>query len=404
MAPLLTRPAPPRAPARTVRPLRRGDGTAAPLAADELAVLALADGRRSLLEIAEHLGATFEPDEAARLVRLTQVLARLEAHGRVARSAAPHLPVALVLGLEDRPYFRWQLAILLESLHAQLPSDWRCLPVVCNGNRPLSTELHHVLDAYGVRALTGRDLPRDHPIDFAGAAEPYPPLNRIEALAVVREHVADDEVVCLLDTDNFLYREIDLAAFPEGDAVCANALIAMPRFFATPEGHPGVVDLPALLRSIGAEQPFRPGGVTVFMTGATLRAPKLVADCFRFTQALYLLGRIGGVEKIWHAEMPSFALALTANGVPYQVVDEGGSRFVVEKRAALQPGAFYHYYADLADGGVDGAFVHSRWCKQAHRDGDLLATDLDALEAAASSDHERFFFQLARRARLRLAG
>ena len=100
--------------------------------------------------------------------------------------------------------------------------------------------------------------------------------------------------------------------------------------------------------------------------------------------------------------MPCFALALSANGIPYDVVDREGLRFVVTKPREIPPGAFYHYYADPADGNGDGAFRDSKWCKQDYRDRDFLWTDFEAHAARAASEHERFFFQLARRAGLRL--
>lgn len=399
----LTRPSIPRSPARTVRPLRRAGAEAACSARFDGELLALCDGRRSLLELAEALGDGLEGDEAQRLVELTSALVRLERAGAIEPSCVPHAPVKLVLGLEDRPSFHWQLAILFESLHGQLPRGWELLPVICNDGAPLSPELARVLDTYGVRPLAGRDLPRRQRMDFAGGGDVYPPLNRIEALRVAAERAAEGDVLCLMDTDNFLYRELDLAAFPEGDAVCANWLIGRERFFEAPDAEAGgLVHLQGLLDALGAERRFRPGGVTVFLTGATARHEKFVRDCFRFTQVLYLLGRIGGAAKVWHAEMPCFALALTANDIPYDVIDGDGQRFVITRPREIPPGAFYHYYADPADGGTDGAFLHSTWCKQDYRDRDLLRADLAAHAARAATDHERFFFQLAQRARLRL--
>jgi hypothetical protein len=67
--------------------------------------------------------------------------------------------VKFVVGIDDRVYMRWQLSILLESLHGQLPPGWEVWVVVCNGHEPLSTDLQRVLNTYGAPALHRRQSP-----------------------------------------------------------------------------------------------------------------------------------------------------------------------------------------------------------------------------------------------------
>ena len=99
--------------------------------------------------------------------------------------------------------------------------------------------------------------------------------------------------------------------------------------------------------------------------------------------------------------MPCYALALTANGIPYDIFDR--QEFAVSNfdRETILPGTFYHYYHDLKDGG-DGAFWHSIWHKQEYFQTDLLKSDLDRFHKAAATDHERYFFELATRGQRRL--
>ena len=98
--------------------------------------------------------------------------------------------------------------------------------------------------------------------------------------------------------------------------------------------------------------------------------------------------------------MPCFALALAANGIEHRVIPS--KSFLVDKDPWIPSGAFYHYYGDLKDSAVDGAFYDSDWHKQRYAFTDLLKTDLEALSRAAVTDHERFFFELAKRASRRL--
>ena len=79
-------------------------------------------------------------------------------------------------------------------------------------------------------------------------------------------------------------------------------------------------NLRTLLQAIGCNDELKPGGVNVFVTGAAAQNKKFISDCFRFAQVLFLLGRIAGLRKTWIAEMPGFALAMTANGIPYDLL------------------------------------------------------------------------------------
>ena len=99
--------------------------------------------------------------------------------------------------------------------------------------------------------------------------------------------------------------------------------------------------------------------------------------------------------------MPCFTLAMTANGVPWDLLDN--QEFLVSscREAAIPAGTLYHYYADPADDG-NAAFLDSKWHKQAYRQEDFLLSDFSKFSADAKSDHEKYFFQLALKARERL--
>ena len=256
---------------------------------------------------------------------------------------------------------------------------------------------------YGVRHFTATSHATRENIDFAGGGDVYVPFNRIEALRAVAPHVRRDDVVFLLDTDNFLYRELDPSVIPRENAVCENDIIAGEPFFTNRGGTVGI-DLQKLLESMGCPSPLGRGGVAVFLTGETIQNEKFVQDCFRFTQIVYLLGKTAGLSNrdTWISEMPSFALSLAANQIPHRVVDS--KWFQVHKHESIPPGTFYHYYGDLKDSSVEGAFYDSDWHKQRYHHVDLLETDLEEHSRAAVTDHERFFFELARRARRRLFG
>jgi hypothetical protein len=99
--------------------------------------------------------------------------------------------------------------------------------------------------------------------------------------------------------------------------------------------------------------------------------------------------------------MPSFALSLTANGVAYEVID--GESFMVDKPQSVREGTFYHYYGDLKDTSLEGAFYDSDWHKQLYFHVDFLNVDLEGQFRAAVTPHEQYFFELAKRARRRLS-
>jgi hypothetical protein len=259
-----------------------------------------------------------------------------------------------------------------------------------------------MFERYGITHLTGVNHPANENIDFAGGGDQYAPFNRIEALRAVAPYVRDEDLVFLLDTDNFLYRELDVDIFPTGNALCANEIIDQRPFFTYgPEG--AGVDLQKLLKSVGCQARLGSGGVAVFLLGRTVRNKKFVADCFRFTQVVYLLGKIAGLKSrtTWISEMPCFALSLTANAIPYEVIDS--QSFLVEKPRSVPAGTFYHYYGDLKDTSVEGAFYDSDWHKQWYFNVDFLKTNLDERFRAAVTPHEQYFFELAKRARRRLA-
>ena len=179
------------------------------------------------------------------------------------------------MGIEDKTYFRWQLPILFESLIAQLPENWEIFVVVCNNHEPLSEAMLHVLGSYGITHFTGINHPANENMDFAGGGDVYSPINRIEALRVAAQHVRDDDVLFLLDPDNFLYRGLDPSIFPRGNALCANGIIGHDPFFAHLSGRPGI-DLVRLLEVLGCPRRLGSGGVSVFLTGRTVKNEKFV--------------------------------------------------------------------------------------------------------------------------------
>jgi hypothetical protein len=369
------------------------------------AIRDLCDGRRSVFQIVEELRRRYIAEDVELYVDVTRAvvdLRRLGLIGPTVVAPSDRPPTKFVMGIEDKPYFHWQLPILFESLAAQLPDGWECLVVVCNNHDAISDPLLLVFETYGITHLTGANHPVNENMDFAAGGDQYAPLNRIEALRVVAPHVRDDDLVFLLDTDNFLYRELDLAVFPRDNALYGNEIIDHRPFFTHTRGGPGV-DLQKVLKSIGCQNRLGGGGVAVFLTGRTVKNKKFIQDCFRFTQVVYLLGKIAGLQArtTWISEMPSFALSLTANGIPYQVIDS--QSFMVEKARTVPPGTFYHYYGDLKDTSVEGAFYDSDWHKQRYFEADFLNTNLEAQFRAAVTPHEQYFFELAMRARHRLS-
>jgi hypothetical protein len=368
------------------------------------AIRTLSDAGLSIFQIVAALRQRYLADDDELYVDVTSAVLELRRLGLLGTVAAPpdRPPIKFVMGIEDKTYFHWQLPILFESLIGQLPDQWEILVVVCNDHQPLSDTLRQLFERYDVTHLTGVNHPAHENMDFAGGGDCYVPLNRIEALRAVAPHVRDEDLVFLLDTDNFLYRELDVDAFPRGNALCANEIIDRTPFFR--QGRDGAgVDLQKILESVGCETRLGAGGVAVFLLGRTIRNQKFVADCFRFTQVAYLLGKVAGLKSrtTWISEMPCFALSLTANAIPYEVIDSRS--FLVDKARSVQAGTFYHYYGDLKDTSVEGAFYDSDWHKQWYLDVDFLTTNLDERFRTAVTPHEQYFFELAKRARRRLA-
>jgi hypothetical protein len=369
------------------------------------AIWELCDGERRFDQIVETLGRHFGLGPDVLRPQVWYVLAQMERQGflrGVERAAAAGPDTTFVIGIEDKPYFWWQTAIFLESLEGKLPAGWRTFVVVCNNGRPVSPDLRKILVLYGTAYCTGTNHADTNRIDVGvNGGECHAALNRVEALSAAGKAVGSDELLCLLDSDIFLYGELNLQVMPHRCALSRNWHIEAPTFFSTVDKNNGKgVDLNKLLDAIGCEQPFRPGGVNVFVTGAVAQDSKFIADCFRFSHALFLLGRAAGVESAWIAEMPCFALALTANQIEYELIETKELLVSDCDEAEIPAGTFYHYYSDPKDFGRS-AFRGSTWHKQAYRD-NFLNTDFEHFAREATTDHERYFFELARRCRQRL--
>jgi hypothetical protein len=273
--------------------------------------------------------------------------------------------------------------------------------VVCNDHAALSPELTRLLDVYGVSAITGANHGRSHDIDFSEGRGGYVALNRVEALSAIADYVEADDVVCLMDTDVFLFGEIQPDLFPSDNAMAENEIIGGHPFMGFASQGRGV-DLDKLLASMGCDTPLKPGGVTVFLTGATIRNKKVLRDCYRFAQVLFLLGKVLDLPPAatWVAEMACFSMALTPNGIDYTLLDVPQFTVLGAGQDTVPEGSFYHYYCDLNDGG--GPFRDSEWHKQLFADSDFLQADLESFRAGASSILAQRFFDLALAARRRI--
>ncbi len=316
---------------------------------------------------------------------------------------SPQAPrVRFVFGIEDKPYFHWQLAILFESLIGRLATGWDITVVVCNDHQRFSTELSRLVEIYGVRAVTGANHAHSHEIDFSARSGGYVALNRVEALKVIADHVAPDDIVCLMDTDLFLYGELRADLFPTGNAMAANEIIGDRLFLGGGSEEQGI-DLQKLLGSLGCDAEVKRGGVTVFMTGATVGNEKVIKDCFRFAQIIFLLGKAAGLPEpsLWMAEMACFAMALTANRIDYDLLEVPQFTVPEPQQATSPSGTFFHYYCDINDG-YGGPFLGSEWNKQLFLDRDFLAEDLESFRKGAQSEVERCFLDLSIAARRRL--
>ena len=312
-----------------------------------------------------------------------------------------------VQGIEDRPYFHWQVAIFLESMVGQLPQGWDIVYVVCNNHQHISAELQHIFATYGVRYFTGASPADNHDIDFAGGGDRYVPMNRVEALNVIRRHCAPDDVICLMDSDIFLYGALSPSLFPTGNAMTKNWIIGQEKYFQFSTQDTLGLSLPKLLSALGYEQEFKPGGVLVFLTGEALiqNDGKLVQDSFRFLQILYLAAKILALPPhgSWVAEMACFAMAMYPSELDYELLEV--EEFAVPSPGVSKPreGTLFHYYADLNDG-CTGPFEGSQWHKQLFSEDNFLLADIESFLEVAESDAARRFLTLACVARDRLYG
>ncbi len=381
------------------------------------AIWQLCDGTHTIADMLEALRLRFTGDDSVVLSDVAEALLRLRSVGLIDIDVAaspggdavisPRLRderprVRFVFGIEDIVYFHWQLAVFFESVVGQLPAGWDITVVVCNDHAPLSRELSHLLEVYGVPAITGSNHSHSHDVDFSQGRGGYVAMNRVEALNAFARHVEVDDVVCLMDTDVFLYGALQPAVFPVANAMAKNWIIGADRFMAFEPGAPGI-DLNTLLAAMGCDTPLKPGGVTVFVTGATIRNEKVIRDCFRFGQILYLLGKVSALSEgaTWTAEMACFAMALTRNGIDYDLLDV--PQFAVQPPEAVQDGTFYHYYVEInSDTGFSGPFVKSEWHKQLFRDRNFILADLDSFRSVAVTDLERRFLDVALASRRRL--
>ncbi|MFN0264534.1 PqqD family protein [Tepidamorphus sp. 3E244] len=361
------------------------------------------NGQRTHSQIATAVARTFDVDTetvAPHVAATLREFARAGLLNGTITDPALGNPYTFVTGIEDKPYLHWQTAIFLESLAGKLPDGWQSLVVVCNGGAPLSDDLSAILSRYNTQVATGRDHARAMRIDTGHAdGEAHAALNRVEALKVAADHVGEGEMVCLLDTDVFFYDGLPLELLPQSNALARNWHIETTPFFSSIDINEGAgIDLQKLLEAMGCKAEFKPGGVNVFLTAETVRDPKFIADCFRFSQALFMLGRTAGARLTWISEMPCFALALSANGLEHDLLE--AKQFLVSdcNEAEIPPGTIYHYYSDPRDFGRT-AFRDSAWHKQAYVSQNFLETDFSGHEKKATTDHERYFFKLARAAR-----
>jgi hypothetical protein len=426
---------------RNLRPRRRADLAAFPVA-DEIvlvprggervyalnqsggAIWKLCDGEHTLADMLAELRVCYQGSDVEVLADVSEALLRFQTLNLVKAetptlSAAPdgatvvvaladpqRPPVRFVYGIEDTVYFHWQLGILFESLVGQLPPGWEVVVVVCNDHAALSDDLVRLLDVYSVRHVTATNHRHSHAIDFTEGMHGYVALNRVEALKAIGAVVEPDDVVCLMDADTFLYGDLQVDLFPRGNAMAANWIVGQEKFFSfSANGADKGVDLQKLLASLGCTTPLKRGGVTVFLTGTTVANRKVIQDCFRFAQILYLLGKVADLPPhgVWIAEMACFAMALTPNGIDYDLLDIPQFSVQEPQTETVLPGSFFHYYADPNDGGP-GPFFNSHWNKQLFTDRNFLFEDLDSFLASASSDPEKRFLELGRRARRRLYG
>lgn len=384
-------------------------GHALALNASGSLIWGLCDGLHTPLDMLRELRERYHGEDVAMLADITEALLHFHGLGLIELSPPALAPdgrprIRFVFGIEDKPYFHWQLAILFESLAGQIPGGWDITVVVCNDGAQLSPELTRMIGLYGVNAVTGTNHAHSHAIDFSAGAHGYTSLNKVEALRAIAGHVEADDLVCLIDTDLFLYGDLRADIFPRGNALASNDIVGDRLFMRFGSEEHGI-DLQKLLGALGCTRELGRGGVTVFLTGATVRNAKVIQDCFRFAQILYQLGKIANLpaHNIWMAEMACFAMALTSNGVEYELLDAPQFAVPAPQQAEVAPGSFFHYYVDVNDG-QGGPFAGSEWNKQLFRDRDFLREDVHSFLAVARGGVERRFFELAMAAQTRLHG
>lgn len=368
------------------------------------AIWELCDGQHSTDDIVRVLSERFAIDPEELAPQVTTALTRMSTLGFLDGTwKQPGTGTTFVIGIEDKSYFWWQTAIFLESLCGKLPEGWQTLVVVCNDGEPLSDELRNILNSYDTAYAEGRNHAKLHRLDVGNEnGEFYAAVNRVEALSVAAGFVSDHEIICLLDSDTFVYGDLNVEIMPTQCAAPRNWHIEQDRFFSTVDKNRGKgIDLRKILEAIGCDHEFEPGGVNVFVTGEVAKNRKFIADCFRFAHALYLLGRTAGAEVVWMAEMPCFALAMTANGIRYQLLEQQELLVSSSNEKSIPIGTIYHYYNDLAESD-QGAFHASKWHKQAYLNENFLRSDIEKFSVEATTDHERYFFGLATEARQRL--
>jgi hypothetical protein len=184
--------------------------------------------------------------------------------------------------------------------------------------------------------------------------------------------------------------------------MAANNIVADRLFLGRGSEEHGI-DLQKILQALGCDKELKRGAVTVFMTGATISNEKIIQDCFRFAQIIYLLGKTAALpdKSLWMSEMACFAMALTANGIDYDLLDVPQFAVPEPQQATVAEGSFFHYYCDINDD-HGGPFFGSEWHKQLFRTRDFLAENLDSFRRSAQSEVERRFLDLATAARKRL--
>jgi hypothetical protein len=408
--------------AREIVLVPHGGGHSHALNESSAIIWQLCDGMHTPLDMLRALRSRFEGDDVGMLADITGTLLHfhglglielappvLGAHADGSMTAPAATPAGgrrmrFVFGVEDRPYFHWQLAIFFESLLGQLPSGWDITVVVCNDHAEFSAEMTRLLDLYGVQSIAATNHAHSHAIDYAAGHHGYVALNRVEALRAIADYVDVDDVVCLMDTDLFLFGGLREDLFPARDAMASNNIVGDRLFLGRGSEEIGI-DLQKLLDALGCHTELRRGAVSVFLTGRTLHNAKVIRDCFRFAQVVYQLGKIANLpdHHVWMSEMACFAMSLTVNGIDYALLDDPQFAVPVPEQAEVAPGSFFHYYVDVNDR-LGAPFAGSHWHKQLFRDRDFLREDLGSFLAVAQTDVERRFFELAMAASRRLHG